>query len=100
MIKDLNRLHGIVMFYSDRNLKLLDGHLPKQVFADGTFTYTSYLWTQMLTFHIYKGGWYIPICHFLLPNKEADIYMIMLDMMRNACRLLSFEMDVDVFIHY
>ena len=97
MIKGIDRVSGIAMFFSDANLCLLNGHRPKQLFADGTFTYCSRFFHQMYTFHIYRGGFYIPICHFLLPNQQSPTYIKMLSMLKNACRELGFEIDIDYF---
>ena len=97
MIKGIDRASGVAMFYSDRNLALLNGHSPKQIFGDGTFKYTSSYFYQMYSFHIYKNGYYIPVCHFLLPNKLGDSYIIVLEMLQKACRGLGFEIDIDMF---
>ena len=97
MIKDLDRKNGIALFYSDRNLSLLNGHTPKQLFGDGTFTYSANYWTQMYTFHIHRGGFYVPVCYFLLPNMLTITYNAMYEMLINACNGLGFSIDIDFF---
>ena len=96
MIKGIDQTNGIAMFYSDRNLDLLRDH-SWQVFGDGTFTYCSAYFCQMYTLHLYIHGYYIPVVHFLLPDKFGDTYIRMFRMLKHACAKRGFHFDVEYF---
>ena len=98
MIKGVDHKNSIAMFYSDRNLDLLQDN-SRQVFGDGTFAYCSKYFYQMYTIHIYKGGYYIPVIHFLLPDKTKNTYIKMLQMLKVACRQRGFQIDMDFFFN-
>ena len=68
----------IVMIYDVNNFK----QMTKHAFCDGTFKYCPKFFYQMYSFQIYKDGCYVPVCHFLLPDKKTSTYVKMLKMLK------------------
>ena len=68
-VRKVDRENRIVMMSSDEGLRLLCER-DIEVFADGTFKYCPSYFFQLLTFHVFKNGFYIPSVFFLLPDKK------------------------------
>ena len=50
------------------------------VYCDGTFQCAPKFFHQLYTFTVLQNGYYVPVVHFLLKDKKAQTYKIMLRM--------------------
>ena len=64
-----------------------------QIFSDGTFNYSPRFFKQMLTIFVMNRGYYIPVCHFLLVNKQQRTYERALQMLIRECNLNGFSLS-------
>ena len=65
--------NDIVMLATDKSLEFLKEG-TYQVLGDGTFRYCPKYFCQLYTIHIFRNGFYLPVVHFLLPNKFKVTY--------------------------
>ena len=49
----------------------------------------------MYSFQVLKNGWYLPVCHFLLPNKKESTYVTMLHMLKTESSLILKNVMLD-----
>lgn len=91
----------VVMIGSDKGLKLLREN-EKHIFGDGTFKYAPTHYKQMFTLHIIKDFIYVPVCYFLLRNKQQSTYETMFRMVSDMCPGFSPKVahfDFEIAIH-
>jgi hypothetical protein len=55
------------------------------IYVDGTFQYCSNFFFQMFTLHGFKNGHYVPLIFCLLPNKTAETYIKVLQLIVEKC---------------
>lgn len=96
---------NIIMFSCKTNLEFLTDNV-KHIYLDGTFEYCCKFFTQLFTIHGLHNEHYIPLVHFLLPNKSATSYTNALTYLKQECEKIkrSFSpeiatMDFEVAIH-
>ena len=82
----------VVMIARKKDLHLLDID-NLQLFCDGTFKFSPRHFKQMYTFFVFKDGFYIPVAHFLLQNKLLRTYKKTLQLLREQCALLGFNLQ-------
>ena len=51
---------------------------------------------NMFTIFVYSDGFYIPICHFLLQNKLFSTYKNAINLLKDECQKLSFDLQSNV----
>ena len=83
---------NIVMIARKEDLELLNKD-NMQIFSDGTFNYSPRFFKQMLTIFVMNRGYYIPVCHFLLVNKQQRTYERALQMLIRECNLNEFSLS-------
>ena len=91
----------VVMIGSDKGLKLLKEN-EEHIFGDGTFKYAPTHYKQMFTLHIIKDFTYVPVCYFLLRNKQQSTYETMFRMVSDMCPGFSPKVahfDFEIAIH-
>ena len=81
----------IVLVARIKDLNLLNKD-NLQVFCDGTFKYSPRHCKQMYTFFVYNNGFYLPVAHFLLQNKFRKTYKRSLQLLKEQCLLLGFNL--------
>jgi hypothetical protein len=69
----------------------------------GTFNYCTQFFCQFFTIHGVKDGHYIPLLFCLLPDKRAETYKKMFNLILNECKLsvniYEVVMDFEKAIH-
>ena len=68
----------IVMFVNKQVITSLSD--IETVYCDGTFQCAPKFFHQLYTFTVLQNGYYVPVVHFLLKDKKAQTYKIMLRM--------------------
>jgi hypothetical protein len=86
-----NEVNRIIIFSCFTNLHFLCQ--VDNIYVDGTFQYCSNFFFQMFTLHGFKNGHYVPLIFCLLPNKTAEIYIKVLQLIIEKCKCL-FTMDI------
>ena len=89
------------MIGSEKGLKLLREH-EEHIFGDGTFKYAPNYYKQMFTLHVIKDFIYVPVCYFLLKNKQQSTYETMFRMVSDMCPGFSPKVahfDFEIAIH-
>lgn len=69
----------ILLFACAKNLEWLSKYL--EWYIDGTFDISPKLFKQLFTFQIIVNGFNLPLVYCLLPNKKAETYKRMFDML-------------------
>ena len=91
----------VVMIGSEKGLKWLKEN-EEHIFGDGTFKYAPNHYKQMFTLHIIKDFTYVPVCYFLLRNKQQTTYETMFRMVSDMCPGFSPKVahfDFEIAIH-
>ena len=91
LLVKLDEKTQIVMVCDKQNFKLLDEY----AYCDGTFKCCPKHFYQMYSFQVLKNGWYLPVCHFLLPNKKESTYVTMLHMLKTESSLILKNVMLD-----
>ena len=86
---------SIVMIARKKGLMLLNTQ-RLDLCADGTFKYSPLVFKQMYTFIVFKDGYYLPVAHFLLVNKNAATYKRVLQMLSAECEKLGFSLSASL----
>ena len=59
-------------------------HLVKKIYVDGTFSLAPELFSQIVVVLAERGGYAIPICYALLPDKSHRSYCRMIELIEEA----------------
>jgi hypothetical protein len=96
-----NDSDNIVVFSGQSNLRILSS--VTRIYLDGTFNYCTQFFCQFFTIHGVKDGHYIPLLFCLLPDKRAETYKKMFNLILNECKLsvniYEVVMDFEKAIH-
>lgn len=85
----------ILGFCTGSSLKILAG--TRTVFMDGTFDVVPRIFGQLYTLHGFYKGQMLPLAYFLLPDKEAQTYTRMFNLLREKAEDIGLAFEPQAF---